>query len=181
MSVKCHQMALRVALLVVCTTAGDSKILYFRSLHIYISELPTKEDHLLDSDVELNSFAFAPEVQDYFEDDVRQKRAAVEETKLKTEKGKGPRGKRKPSKGKGKRKSTNNSKVNRKSSDGKGKGKRKSSVGKGKRKSSKGKGKSNNKSKGKRKSSDGKGKSTYDSKRKGKSSDGKGKRKKTKS
>ena len=95
MSVKCHQMALRVALLVVCTTAGDSKIVYFWSLHIYISELPTEEGLVLDSDVELNSFAFAPEVQDYFADDVRQKRAAAEETKHKKAKGKGPKGKRK--------------------------------------------------------------------------------------
>merc|ERR1712034_90327 len=99
---KFHQMAFYVALLVVCTTA----------------ELLTEEDHVLDSDVKLDSFDFAPEIQNYSEEDVRQKRK-VEETTHKREKGKGPRGKRKSSNGKGKEKGK------RKSSDGTGKGKAK--------------------------------------------------------
>merc|ERR1712034_227849 len=119
---KFHQMAFYVALLFACTTA----------------ELLTEEDHVLDSDVKLDSVDLAPEIQNYSEEDVRQKRE-VGETKHKREKGKGPRGKRKSSNGKGREKSSNISKRKRKPSDRKGKGKikQKSSGGNGKGKSTK--------------------------------------------
>eukprot|EP00091_Calanus_sinicus_P002578 TRINITY_DN12652_c0_g1_i1.p2 TRINITY_DN12652_c0_g1~~TRINITY_DN12652_c0_g1_i1.p2 ORF type:complete len:103 (+),score=23.24 TRINITY_DN12652_c0_g1_i1:125-433(+) len=63
MAGKCHQMALLVALFFVCATA----------------ELPSEDDHLV---VNLESLDFVPEVQVHPEEDLRQRRAAVEKPRI---------------------------------------------------------------------------------------------------
>merc|ERR1712128_38736 len=133
MVVKISLIASFAAVLIICATA----------------ELPTEENNLLDSEVDLDSInpVVGLEENTAEEEELRQKREAIPDQK----------------KGKGK--------GNGKARNGKGKGKTRNGKGKGKGKARKGKGKGkprNGKGKGKGKTRKGKGKKPRNGKGKGK-------------